>query len=275
MKLISAREAVNFLAQAAPRPWVQRLLRWMAFDGELNAFSSKGRVRAHTTVFSLTRHLVREVGELSGPKMDAAIRKEFAPEFAEKLLGIGRHDSVYDEPFTWDESEEPRLLDVGFFLFPSEIDWQTGLMKIDEISIKGDFFQAIFISDDMFGTEFDDPEFDAEIEGLSFDFSQIELLLPHLELGQSSGFFADLSERKRGMGRPPKWDWEGAIAYVVSQAQTPDGLPTGPGAQARIEELISGWFIRETNDAPATSQVRQRAATIMRMLEKPESPIRG
>ncbi|WP_397603993.1 hypothetical protein [Sphingorhabdus sp.] len=62
------------------------------------------------------------------------------------------------------------------------------------------------------------------------------------------------------------------MAYVVSQAQTPDGLPTGAGAQARIEEMISGWFLLESGDSPAPSQVRQRAALIMKTLERPETP---
>lgn len=69
-------------------------------------------------------------------------------------------------------------------------------------------------------------------------------------------------------GRPPKWDWEGALAYVVAVANTPDGLETGPGAQAAIERLMADWFTRASNDAsaPAVSEVRKRASRIMKAI---------
>lgn len=246
----------------------------MAFDGELVVYSSNGLVRAHTTVFSLTSQLYETAGEFTGPNMDQAIREEYSAELAAKLIGKGQWDRVDDDPITWDSSEEPRPLDVGFFLYASEIDWDAGILKSDWIDNRGDFGESIFPSDDLFGTEFHDArsEFEAEAHGLSFSVGEIELLLPNFDLRPASGFVTERTERKRNTGRPPKWDWEGAIAYIVSQAQLPDGLPTGPGAQARIEELISGWFADETGDSPSSSQVRQRAAAIMRMIEKPETP---
>ena len=97
------------------------------------------------------------------------------------------------------------------------------------------------------------------------------MLLPSSSLGETIGFLTAQPERRRPVGRPPKWDWEGAMANVVSKAQHPDGLPTGPGAQARIEGLITDWFMAEVQDAPASSQVRQRAAKIMRMIETPNN----
>jgi hypothetical protein len=59
---------------------------------------------------------------------------------------------------------------------------------------------------------------------------------------------------------------------VIAVAQEPDGLPTGHGAQARIEEMIAAWFMDQSGECPASSQVRQRAAKIMRMLARPETP---
>lgn len=272
VKLVTSREAVDFLSQAAPRPWVQRLLRWMAFDAELTAFSTKGIVQAHTTVGALTMSLLKEAGEPSGAKMDAAIRSEFSPEMAEQLLGKQPHDRVNDEPVEWDDSEDPRQLDPGFFLYAAEIDWDNGKMKVDYLDRDYSLGEAIFPSEDLFYTDFERPEYEAEIEGLSFDFGAVELLLPHMQFRPSDSFMADNNDRKRRIGRPPKWDWEGAMAFIVSLAQTPDGLPTGPGAQARIEELIAGWFEEEGGDSPAPSQVRQRAAIIIRNLERPKRP---
>src|SRR3954471_16875032 len=57
-------------------------------------------------------------------------------------------------------------------------------------------------------------------------------------------------------GRPRVWDWDGALMHLLKVAQHPDGLPTGPGAQAQLERLVSDWFIETTGNAPSTSQVR-------------------
>jgi hypothetical protein len=105
---------------------------------------------------------------------------------------------------------------------------------------------------------------------LSFEFSKIEMLLPNHELRQSTSFVTEALELRRRRGRPSKWDWEGALAFVIKKAQHPDGLPCGVGAQARIEEMIRDWFIEETGGAPAPSQVRERASKIVEMLERPE-----
>jgi hypothetical protein len=98
------------------------------------------------------------------------------------------------------------------------------------------------------------------------------MLLPNFQMPSTNIVLADRTDGRRSIGRPPKWEWEGALAFIVSQAQSPDGLPTGPGAQARIEEMMAGWFLAETGDAPAPSQIRQRAATIIQSLERAERP---
>ena len=269
MKLFSSHEAVTFLSQAAPRPWVQRLLRWMAFDEGLPAYSRKGKVQPFTSIFSMTVHLVQKVGKTCGPELDEAIREEFPPETAVNLIGRDPHDRFYDEPFVWDEHDEPKQLDIGFFLYASEIDWEAGTLKADLLPGSGELSEVFFPDSEFLGTELEEPEFEAVIEGLSFEFSRIEMLLPSIELGQTIGFTTAQHDRRKPVGRPPKWDWEGAMAYVISQAQHPDGLPTGPGAQARIEALISDWFLQQAQEAPSPSQVRQRASKIMQMLETP------
>jgi hypothetical protein len=76
-------------------------------------------------------------------------------------------------------------------------------------------------------------------------------------------------------GRPPKYDWEGALAHVVAVANTPDGLETGPGAQAAIERLIADHFARASNDgsAPCESQIRKRASRVMKAIEALKPPL--
>jgi hypothetical protein len=270
MKLISSHEAVNFLSQVAPRPWVQRLLRWMAFDEGLAVYSREGRVQAYGHVFDFTLRLKGNFGHESSPELDTAIREEFSEEVAAKLVGKEPFSRFDDDPFTWDETGEPVQIDAGFFLYASEIDWDEGILKADFIPARGELHETFFSDSDMFGTELDRPDFEAEIKGLSFEFSKVEMLLPSMELRQTIGFLAAQPERRKSVGRPPKWDWEGALAHVVSLAQHPDGLPTGPGAQARIEALISDWFVRQVQEAPSPSQVRQRAAKIIEMIETPK-----
>lgn len=204
--------------------------------------------------------------------MDALIRREFSQELAETLVGKDHHGDVYDEPFEWDDEINPIVVAPGFFLYASEVDWNAGRMELEWLERSGSFGEAIFPSEEMFGTEFDNPEFSAIIEGLCFSFGDIELLVPQLELFQTSTSSPDARKPRGAIGRPPKWDWEGAFAHVISLATTPAGLPTGQGAQARIEELMSSWFMDETGNEPAASQVRSRASRIMRTLKMPTSP---
>ncbi|MCF8709489.1 hypothetical protein [Rhizorhapis sp. SPR117] len=210
MKLISSREAVSFLSQAAPRPWVQRLLRWMAFDEGLSAYSRKGKIQPYGTVSGYTLQLLDKAGQLSGPKMDAAIREEFSEEIAAKLIGKDPFSRCDEVPYTWDETGEPKQLDIGFFLYASEIDWDAGIIKVEYIPGYGELHDTFFEGSEFFESELEKPDFEAEIEGLSFPFSNIEMLLPSVQLGQTVGFTALQHDRRRPVGRPQKWDWEGA-----------------------------------------------------------------
>lgn len=270
MKLISSAEAVAFLSQAAPRPWVQRLLRWMAFDEGLRAYTRKGIVQPHSHVIEMTSQLLEEAGERAGAKMDGLIREEYSAEIASRLVGKDPLDRFDDDPFVWDENEEPIPIDIGFFLYADEIDWEGGILKASVTP--GDWeYDTFFENSPFLETQLADATFEATLEGICFEAPAIEMLLPSLPLGATIGFTTKQTERRGHIGRPPKWDWEGAIAHIASIAQHPDGLPTGPGAQARVEELIAEWFANEVGETPSASQVRQRAAKIMSMIETPKS----
>jgi hypothetical protein len=240
----------------------------MAFDEELHVYSRSGKVQAHTTVSEFTIHLHQSAGQFEGPEMDEAIRKEYDPEFAEKLAGKSTSDRVDDEPQTWQETDPLMRVDPGFFLYASDINFDAGTLATDYIDPTGTFGEAIFPSQELFGTDFDRPEFEAELRGLCFVKSQVELLLPTMQMAGTSALQPDLLDWRRSTGRPPRWDWEGALAHIVSLAQHPDGLPTGPGAQARVEEMIAEWFMEEAGDSPSESQIRQRASMVMRRIAK-------
>lgn len=203
--------------------------------------------------------------------MDEAIRNEYDPEFAQKLIGREKMDRVDDEPQTWDENGPPRKVDVGFFLYASDIDFEAGTLATDYIDLSGSLGEALFPSEELYGTEFERPEYEAELRALCFVKSQIELLLPTMQMAETSALQPDLLDWRRSTGRPPRWDWEGALAHIVSLAQHPDGLPTGPGAQARVEEMIAEWFIKEAGECPSESQIRQRASKVMRTINRPKT----
>lgn len=244
----------------------------MIVDGEIDAYFSDGRIQPYTHVFALTLGLRDEAGEFTGKRMDAAIRNHFEPSLAAKLVGKDGMNRVDDEPVVWQSEDGHDAIDLGWIFFADEIDWDEGKVRISWVPTDRDTADWMFPSGDFFESEFDRADYEAEFGGMSFSFSAIEMLLPssNLEL-VSSGIDRDVGRTTR-VGRPQKWDWEGAISHVVARAQTPDGLPTGHGAQARIEEMIADWFVSQKGDAPASSQVRERAAKIIRSLETPETP---
>lgn len=251
------------------------MLRWMIFDGEVMAYFSAGKVQPHATVAQFVAELIPKIGESIGPKLDAAIREEFDPEFAVKLVGKSLHDRVDDDPYEWDGSQGPRQVDSGYFVFATEIDWELGTLWAEWIPDERNRMEFLFPDEELLGTEFEGADFEARFSGMKFQLNQIEMLLPNFQMSSSNIVVTDRADRGRSIGRPPKWDWEGALAFIVSKAQLPDGLPTGPGAQARIEEMMSDWFSAETGDTPAPSLVRQRAANIIRSLERPERPLKA
>jgi hypothetical protein len=76
----------------------------------------------------------------------------------------------------------------------------------------------------------------------------------------------DATGNPAARGRPAKWDWDSAMAYMVARANLPDGLEalaSGPLRQADLERTLTDWFMGKTGNAPATSQIRSRASAIM------------
>ena len=270
MRLISSRDTFVFLSQAAPKPWVDRMLRWMIYNHEVAAYPDEVTVRPYSTAFTFTVRLHKQGVDFSGPSMDAAIRKEFAKELADKLVGKNFDERVYDETQTWSVASEMQPIDAGFIAFASDIDWQIGTIKADWIPSSKNRDDFIFPNDEYFVSNFEDPDYNFEFTGIKFEHEKIEMLLPNHELQPSTDHGFVRADNPRAIGRPLKWNWEGSMAYIISLAQHPDGLPTENGAQAKIENMIADWFIRETGNSPSTSQIRTRAQTIIASLKMAE-----
>jgi hypothetical protein len=268
VELISAWDAVEFLSKSAPRPWVKRMLVWMICNYELIPYFTKGQSIARCYALgAILQGLDRGV---SIDRARASVKERFSPELAEKILQSGERDYVDYLTYSWDEGNEgPREVSPGYFLRASNVTWVTGVLEAEIGWIGPPIEKSYFLEEeDLLTSEFDDADYKITLTGLCFDRETIELLQPNVELTPVAVGHVETRSR---LGRPRTWDWDGAMTYLLTIAQTPDGLPTGPGAQAQIERLVGEWFTNQTGDAPAPSQVRQHAAKIMRALKKPES----
>lgn len=70
-----------------------------------------------------------------------------------------------------------------------------------------------------------------------------------------------LQREKRGRHR--KWDWEGALIAVITQANMPDGLPEGFRAHTEICKIMTEWFEQNQGGSPASSEIGSRASSIL------------
>jgi hypothetical protein len=265
--MIPLSEAIDFLSQAAPRPWVTRMLHAMLLNDELQAYFLSGQIRSEIMVSEIL-NLVEEARlQPHSDARDKAVREALGDEIADRINGKNLTDNILDYESPIEETEGFIKAAVGFIHF-GEIDWETGNLICDYIPSGAErpwyLFQGF---EEEMGSEFLTNDITAKFSSMHLERGKIEMLLPthRLHFGNDRAKSA-LPELKQ-IGRPRKWDWDAALAFVVSKAQTPDGLPDGPSAQSKIEAMIAEWFESETGDSPSVSQIRTRASTIIRMIE--------
>lgn len=68
----------------------------------------------------------------------------------------------------------------------------------------------------------------------------------------------------RSVGRKPKWDWEGMLVEIVKLATRKSGLPN---VHADLERHAANWFMSQTGDQPAESEIRLRISRIYKAIE--------
>jgi hypothetical protein len=265
VKLISSRETLDFLTKSAPRPWVKRMLLWMIYNGEIIPFFNKGRSVATVSAFSIIFDALG--GDWKSESRDELIRKHFEPEMADKLIAAKDMDNIEEVAYEWAIDDGPREVAAGYFVFATAIDWDQGLVEAQVESDQSNDEHLFWDADELLASDFKDPSYFLTLSGLCFELERIEMLQPSTELVPQPHGAAEQGAR---MGRPRTWDWDGATTHLLTIAQTPDGLPTGPGAQAQIERRIADWFMTTTGNAPAESQVRQHSTKIMRALKRPK-----
>ena len=101
---------------------------------------------------------------------------------------------------------------------------------------------------------------------MCFYFEEIEMLVPSALPPKNDLFGLDLDvvqEKTRlgGPGRSRTHDWEGAIFYLIGQAElneiAPD--PNALGAQAHIKKILADWFSQKSDRIPSESQLESYA----------------
>ena len=272
MQLIPSKLALDFLSNSAPRPWVRRMLQWMIFDNQLAPYFTSGEIRAMVRVYDFFYSKDDFDNSFTAEQRNQWIEENFEPEIAAKLISHDRLDSIEEHRIYWTENDEPRKMGAGYLVYSQNIDWDAGTVKVEVSQPSGALEEHLFWdAEEHLSSEFESADYEISLSGLCFEREAIEMLLPSHSLDNTGSTFASAIDRPSTnpvLGRPPKWDWEGSISYLVSVAQHPDGLPHGEGAQARIEEMMSQWFIDQSGDSPSTSQIRQRARSIMLALKK-------
>jgi hypothetical protein len=267
MELITSSETLDFLSKSAPRAWVKRMLLWMIFTDEIGAFFLEARSIAKTRVFTIVLEALK--GDAFGPKREELIREHFNAEMAEKLIAANEMDHFQEIAHEWGRDEEPQQVSCGYFVHATNINWEEGIVQATILGDNARDESLFWDADYLLNSDFRDADYEVTLKGLCFEREKIELLQPNIEIPQPAKERRD--ERPR-LGRPRTWDWEGATTHLLTIAQTPDGLPIGPGAQAQIERLVADWFMTSTGNTPSVSQVRQHATKIMKVLKRPKSP---
>jgi hypothetical protein len=269
MKLVSSADALAILGKSAPKAWVKRMLIWMIFENEITPYFRRGRIQPHSTLAAI---LHSEGINISGSmaERDDAIRNRWNADFSSRMLGRRILDKIADDPTEWDESDEPHAVGAGLFVYAEDIDWESGTLIAELNDPKvGDLDHLFWDADEHLVSSFPEPEFRVELWGLCFRWGAIELLQPTADMTEMNVSISAAANPRR-IGRPRSWDWEGALTHLLTLAQHPDGLPSGPGAQAQIERHIADWFVKMTGNSPASSQIRGWAQKVIGALESPK-----
>ncbi len=267
IELVPSSEVLSFLSKSAPRAWIKRMLFGMICNSELVPYFQSGKSIAKSMALYLMINAIPEGGTLEDVQKN--LEAHFDGEILDKLKASKSEDYLEEVASEWDaDNDGPRPVSLGFFLYSTHLDWEKGEMHVELDDLSG-YDRGYFADeDDLLGSSFDKPSFDLKFFGLYFERNAIELLQPSFEFERQSTRSSIPVTR---LGRPRTWDWDGATTHLISIAQTPDGLPTGAGAQAHIERIIADWFVSNSGDAPSDSQVRKHAAKVVRAIKKPES----
>jgi hypothetical protein len=268
-RFISSHDTLQALSLRAPKPWCKRLLLSLIEDGLIQAFTTDGDLTGRVPALSLLDD--DRLAPIDGETFWEAVRAQW---------GIGRHFSdaplepeyknsvrgklykVTGARLYSDNGDGPHPVSPGYFELADELNLEDGTLFIDSV-FPNELDKTEFFHDDIIfsdGGKLAQPrfswlEYEIRLSGLCFSRSAIELFCGGDALGNGS--------TTRSRARETKWDWAGATTSVVALANTPDGIGTGRGEQARVERAMADWFVRSCGDQPHASQIRDMAQRVM------------
>lgn len=270
-RYISTKDALDTLSALAPRAWCKKLLTCLMFEGSLTPYASGGRLIGRVPLPILLDD--DNIAPKDGGKFWAAVSDKYGPGGPSEAEGKSTNRGILLRitGAAWSPDNVGfgnHAVGFGYFHYADSLDWEAGRLTIESL-FPDECWRELFLEDDaMFhsGSYLAQPrfswlEFEVELTDLCFERTAIEML---------TGFEQPNNPvSHRRLGRPKKWDWEGAMAHVAAEAnRNPDGLPVGYGAQTKVEQLILNWFMTRSGETPAESEVRLRATKVLAAIEE-------
>lgn len=235
----------------------------MIMGNEIRPYVLKGEITPKWTLRAILSDQEKFNPNATQAEIDFLVTNLFSEDDAKKMLGRALDDINEEDTISWTRDHAVTIA-PGYFYFANHLDFEEGVLWGD---IRSDFVSHEFLfmeEEDRLSSYYPNASFSVHFSGISFALESIEMLQPSVD---AHSFGASSVPKKSALGgRPPKWDWESALEHIIALAQSADGLPIGPGAQAAIERIISTWFIERDGDAPTESLIRTRAQRIMRSL---------
>ncbi len=140
------------------------------------------------------------------------------------------------------------------------IDWTTGEFGYLETTVHE-------------GLPLFDPQRRVSLREHAYGVKFLKSALPGVSAKVADENNISVQSEKRPGGRPPEYDWEGALAHLIALANRPDGLhPTNEPNASYLAELMASWFEQTAGKEPASSELRKRGSVILRAIEKLKLP---
>jgi hypothetical protein len=269
--LVPISRALDLLSSRAPRAWCARVIGWEVLKGNFVLVSTAGqvveRIRGHQfldhfdedspiwSVYPTDPHAAVDDAVFS------ILRENFDEETAQVVRKAGYLGLIEIGRYEW--SDDTIEVYPGFVSAAAEIDWEAGRLVALFDQRKGERPDDV----EWFSPEDPDSEIEFGFHSLCLELESIEMLTAGASYSQdgalSNGRAPSAAEivRKGGPGRARKHDWDGALLYLVGQAElnsiAPD--PDVHGAQASIKQLLADWFAGHGDAIPAESQLESLA----------------
>jgi hypothetical protein len=221
----------------APRAWSKRVLSWLILEGQVGLYFANGTMIERINTASLRYELQSQIEQ-----------KFSEPEIVEKFENLLKtehsleDDKIEQDVYEISWSREPTLFLIEMFMSNDFIDWENGTVSGDLLYYEKKI-ERNWLDIRRF---FEDSHWNVELSGMCFELTAIEMLAPSAVIPSSDLFSLPataISEPKRmgGPGRRREYDWEGALLYLLGQAEinaiAPD--PNAHGAQADIKRLLA------------------------------------